>query len=169
MKAVPLAAAPRPDVDARGFAYALEPVRQRQQWRLDRLLSELARAQHAVAAVESRRTAMQHTHDQQAYSASQKAGRSLDPQAYRQALTYLASLRGQCQALASQRDVQTKALDALRQQCVAQQLRLEGLSRHKEDALTIYAETMRRRASVEQDRDWLARVAARAPVAGAVR
>ena len=150
------------------------PPGRRAAQRADQLLHEAGHAeyqqqQHAVAAVESRRTAMQHTHDQQAYSASQKAGRSLDPQAYRQALTYLASLRGQCQALASQRDVQTKALDALRQQCVAQQLRLEGLTRHKEDALTIYAETMRRRASVEQDRDWLARVAARAPVAGAVR
>jgi hypothetical protein len=44
--------------------------------------------------------------------------------------------------------------------CVAQQLRIEGLTRHREETLHEYAHEMRQRVGAEQDRDWLARISA---------
>lgn len=150
-------AAPARDVDVRGFVYALEPVRQKQQWRLDKLMAELARAQQALAEIEGRIAEVQQLHDQQAEAAGQALLRRLDPGAHRRALGYLAQLREQSRQLREQRELQLSARDDLRQACVAQQLRIEGLTRHKEDALTQYADEVRQRASTEQDRDWLAR------------
>ena len=41
------------DVDVRGFVYSLEPVRQQQQWRLDKSMAELAQAQQVLAGTEA--------------------------------------------------------------------------------------------------------------------
>lgn len=154
------AAAAVRDVDVRGFVYALEPVRQKQQWRMDKLMAELARAQQALAEIEVRIADVQQLHDQQAAAAGEALLRRLDPGAHRRALGYLAQLREQSRQLREQRELQRSTRDGLRQACLAQQVRIEGLTRHKEDALTQYADEVRQRASTEQDRDWLARSAA---------
>ncbi|WP_440534018.1 hypothetical protein [Variovorax sp. YR566] len=145
------------DVDVRGFAYPLEPIRQREQWRLDRLMAELARAQQAILETEAEMTRLQHAHDQQATAMAQALPLRLDASAHRRALGYLAHLRGQWQQLDVRHEAQCVERDRLRQQCVAQQVRLDGLARHKEDALTAYADEIRHRDRNEQDRDWLAR------------
>ena len=145
------------DVDVRGFIYPLEPIRQRQQWRLDKSMAELARAQQAILETETEMTRLQHAHDRQATAVAQALPLRLDPGAHRRALDYLAHLRGQWQQLDVQRKDQCVARDRLRQECLAQQVRLDGLARHKEDALTEYADEIRHRNSNEQDRDWLAR------------
>jgi len=145
------------DVDVRGFIYPLEPIRQRQQWRLDKTMVELARAQQAILETEAEMTGLQHAHDRQAAAVARALPQRLDPAAHRRALDYLANLRRQWQQLEVQRDNQRVARDLLRQECLAQQVRLDGLTHHKEDALTAYADEIRHRNSNEQDRDWLAR------------
>jgi hypothetical protein len=144
------------DVDLRGFEHALEPVRQKQQWRLDRQRAELARAQRALAETDAELAGLQQQSEGQAEAIRQALGR-LDPGAHRRALGYLAQLREQWLRLAEQRETQCAACDELRRGCVLLQLRIEGLARHKEEALKDYAHEARRRASTEQDRDWLAR------------
>lgn len=147
------------DVDVRGFVYSLEPVRQRQQWRLDKSMVELAQAQQVLAGTEARMAQMLKTHDEQARTVGQALLERLDPAAHRRTLAYLAQLRGQWAQLDAQREEQRLARDRLRRECLEQQMRLEGLIRHKENALTEYADEVRQRASNEQDRDWLARAA----------
>lgn len=145
------------DVDVRGFVYALEPVHQRQQWRLDKSMAALARAQQDLLEIEAKMTQVQEEHDVYAKESGQRLHSGLDPAAHRRTLDYLAHLRGRWEQLALQRDALCIARDGLRQECLIQQMKLDGLSRHKEDALTEYADEVRRRSSNEQDRDWLAR------------
>lgn len=148
------------DVDVRGFVYALEPVRQRQQWRLDKLMSALARAQRALAGTEAEIDRVRALHDAQARHAAEALRRRMDPQAHRQALGFLMHLRAQRKQLEQRRDEQSAEKERLRKDCLELQLRLDGLARHKEDALTQYADEIRQCNSNEQDRDWLARSAA---------
>jgi len=156
------------DVDVRGFVYSLEPVRQRQQWRLDKSMAELAQAQQVLAGTEAQMAQVLKAHDEQARTVGQALLERLDPAAHRRTLAYLAQLRGQWAQLDAQREEQRLARDRLRRACLEQQMRLEGLTRHKENALTEYADEVRQRASNEQDRDWLARSAfAQAAAAGA--
>jgi hypothetical protein len=148
------------DVDVRGFVYALEPVRQREQWRLDKLMAALARAQQALAETEARIGALEARHDEQARNAAQALLQRMDPHAHRHALGFLMHLRDQRRQLEQLREEQLAEKDRLRKECIALQLHLDGLTRHKEDALTQYADEVRQRNSNEQDRDWLARSAA---------
>ena len=154
------APAPTRDVDVRGFVYALEPVRQRQQWRMDKLMASLARAQQALAETEVRMSEVLAMHDEQARKAGQALVQRMDPGAHRAALGFLTHLRDQWRELDAQRKEQLAERDRLRKDCMALQLRLDGMTQHKEDALTQYADEVRQRNSNEQDRDWLARSAA---------
>ena len=154
------APAPTRDVDVRGFVYALEPVRQRQQWRMDKLMASLARAQQALVETEARMNDVQAMHDEQASKAGQALVQRMDPGAHRHALGFLTHLRDQWRELDAQRQAQIAERDRLRKECMALQLRLDGMTQHKEDALTQYADEVRQRNSNEQDRDWLARSAA---------
>lgn len=147
------------DVDVRGFVYALEPVRQRQQWRLDKLMSAFARAQQALRDTEARIDQVQALHDEQARSASQALQQRMDPRTHRHALGFLMHLCDQRKQLDVLRQEQLAEKDRLRKECMALQLRLDGMTQHKEDALTTYADEVRQRNSNEQDRDWLARSA----------
>jgi hypothetical protein len=153
------APAPTRDVDVRGFVYALEPVRQRQQWRMDKLMALLARAQQALAETEARMDEVQAMHDEQACKAGQALAQRMDPGVHRAALGFLTHLRNQWQELDAKRKEQLVERDRLRKECMALQLRLDGMTQHKEDALTQYADEVRQRDSNEQDRDWLARSA----------
>jgi len=98
-------------------------------------------------------------HDQQAEETGRSLLQRIDPSVHRHALSYLASLRSQWRQLDLRRQTQLAARDRLRRECVAQQLRIDGLAQHRVDALTQYADEVRQRNSVEQDRDWLARLA----------
>lgn len=151
------------DVDVRGFVYALEPVRQRQQWRLDKSMAALAQAQQVLRETEARMAQVLLEHDAQAKEIGQRLSLRLDPAVHRRTLDYLAHLRSQWQQLDVRRETERVARDRLRTDCVTQQMRLEGLTRHKEDALTEYADEVRHRNSNEQDRDWLARSAIARP------
>jgi len=145
------------DVDVRGFVYALEPVHRREQWRLDKLMSALARSQQALRDTELRMEEMQAAHDEQARNVAQALQQRMDPRIHRHALGFLTHLRDQRKQLNALRLEQVVERDRLRKECMALQLRLDGMARHKEDALMEFADEVRQRNSNEQDRDWLAR------------
>ncbi len=145
------------DVDVRGFVYALEPVRQQEQWRLDKLMSAFARARQALRDTEARIEQVQATHDEQARNAGRALQQRMDPRTHRHALGFLLHLRDQRKQLIVLQQEQLAEKDRLRKQCMTLQLRLDAMTQHKEDALTAYADEVRQRNSNEQDRDWLAR------------
>jgi hypothetical protein len=152
------------DFDARGFVYALEPVRQRQQWNLDKAMAALAQAQKQLSETEARLVQLMASHDEQAELLGKALQQRLDPIAHRRNLAYLANLRDQWHVLDRAREEQRNHRDSLRDQCIRQQVKLDGLAQHKEDALAQYGDEMRKRDLNEQDRDWLARsVTARTP------
>ncbi|MDN8618016.1 hypothetical protein [Variovorax ginsengisoli] len=148
------------DVDVRGFVYALEPVRQKLQWRLDKLMADLARTQQLVTKLEGQMAEISQRHDREAHAAGQALVSRMNPDAHRRALDYLTQLRNQSRLLAEEHRAKSLERDRLRAACVAQQLRIEGLTQHKEEALIEYADEVRKRISTEQDRDWLARAVA---------
>ncbi|WP_390342952.1 hypothetical protein ACFJIS_21340 [Variovorax boronicumulans] len=148
------------DVDIRGFAYALEPLRQRRRWQLDAALAALAQAQRLLDETEARLSELREAHDTQARALSEAALRRLDAGAHRRALAYLTHLRERAKLLEAERDAQRLARDQQRRDCIDRQLRQDGLEKHKQDALTDFADDVRRRLANEQDRDWLARSAA---------
>lgn len=145
------------DVDVRGFSYALEPVRQKQQWLLDKLMADLANAQRDLTRVQMKIDELRQLHDVQAATLFHAMQQRLDPSAHRGAVGYLARLREQSSQLQREHLALLETCDSLRAACVSQQLRIEGLMRHKEDALREYAHEMRQRSDAEQDRNWLAR------------
>lgn len=67
------------DVDSRGFSYPLEPVRQRQQWQLDRCLAALGRAQTLLDQTEAQLKQLRETHDAQARALSEATLRRSTP------------------------------------------------------------------------------------------
>lgn len=151
------------DVDVRGFAYALDPLCVRTQWRVDRLLAELALARQALAKTDAEIDRLRKRHDLRAQAIGEANSQRLDPVAHRGSLIYLARLHERWRMLGRQREAQAAHRDRLREACAAGQLRLDGLRNHKRDALTRYADEIRRRQSAEQDRDWLSRMAAAMP------
>lgn len=145
------------DVDVRGFIDVLAPVRQRQQWRVDRAMLALARAQKLLTDTDASLAEAERGHASQASLAALALAERMDPSTHRRTLLYLAQLRTQCESLKSERQKQQADCDRIRRESTAEQLRLEGLSRHRADALDAYADDVRKRNSVEQDKEWLAR------------
>ena len=94
------------DVDIRGFVYALEPLRQREQWRMDKAMTALAQAQHALLMLEQKMKQLLDTHDQHAAAIGQGLSSRLDPSVYQRALGYLAHLRDQWKTLSARRSSQ---------------------------------------------------------------
>lgn len=115
------------DVDIRGFAYALEPLRQRRRWQLDAALAALAQAQRLLDETEARLSELREAHDTQARALSEAALRRLDAGAHRRALAYLTHLRERAKLLEAERDAQRLARDQQRRDCIDRQLRQDGL------------------------------------------
>lgn len=150
------------DVDVRGFAYALEPVRLRQRWRVDKAMADLGRAERTLGEAEAALETARQLRDAAAAEAAAGMRRKLDPADHRRTLAYLSSLTQQAVGLERERDTKLQLCGECRRVCLSQQLRLEALTAHKDDALSEYATELRQRDAIEQDRDWLARAPGRA-------
>ncbi|MCJ0764539.1 hypothetical protein [Variovorax terrae] len=150
------------DVDLRGFVFSLEPIHQRQQWRLNRLQRDLAVIQADIRTREAELARLISHWDEQARTLNYSGVLRLAPNLYQQMLMYLSQSQSrideQRQALVDrQREhVQVQKL------CLAAQLRLDGVLQHRTDELKSYANTIRHRQAGEQDRDWAARRSIRA-------
>jgi len=144
-------------VDLRGFVYGLEPVQQKQQWRLDALQVQLSKTHKQLQQHQAALDALQLTHREQSLHATQALQRQFNPAAHSLTLAYLAQLQEQID-VSQARLVQTQnEQKALQQACIAQQNRLVLLTRHREQATQAYMKEEANRLASEADRDWMAR------------
>jgi hypothetical protein len=144
-------------VDLRGFAYALEPLRQRRQWQLDALQLRFARLQMELRAAQVEFEMMQATHKAAAVHVAGRATQQMDPRAHAHSLQWLAQLR----ARMAQSEALCERLEAdcgrVGRACLSDQQKLNAIEAHRDDAVADFAQDLHRRQSVEADRDWLAR------------
>lgn len=145
------------DVDARAFIYTLEPIRQRQQWRLDKAQAALSRAQAELAETEAALMQVLEAHEEYARHVSSQLALRLDPVAHRLSLVRLSRFREEAKQLEESRLRLRDRCEALREALLCERVKLDGLDRHKHDALAEYAAEMRHLALNESDRDWLGR------------
>ena len=145
------------NADLRGFHYALQPVLERQRWRIDALQARLGAAQRAVneaqEALDAREQQLAAMHQS---LAGARTGR-LDPVLLRRSLHWLAGEREQIVAQRQQLE-QLKADRAeLLAEYRAQQAKLESLQQHRTERQAEYVQDTQRRAAAAADSDWLAR------------
>ena len=144
-------------VDLRGFAYALEPVRQQRQWQFDAALARLGELRRQIAEWEAQRDALHEECQAQAARAARVWTARVDPSAQARLLGYLAAL--QQRRADAEREI--AALDELaqsaRRECMAQQQKLEVLDQHRTETLKDYATEQHRKSGAQADQDWAAR------------
>ena len=143
--------------DLRGFEYALEPLRQRQQWRVDELLRALASLQRSVVETETGLEQLRAQYKDQSRAAADAAKMRLDVNAYRQGLRWLTAL----QAAMQEENTKLQALLEERAEVhaayVTQQQKLDAMDQHRDDCIADYALEQSRRASAQADQDWIMR------------
>lgn len=146
-------------IDLRGFAYDLEPLRQRRRWQLDAVQRRLVRSQAELRTaqrdLEGERAALEAA----ARGASDRALQRMDPRAHADSLLWLARLRRrieQCEALCERLRADCRRLG---QESLSRQQSLEAVEAHRDEALAEFAQGTQRLQAVEADRDWLARQA----------
>lgn len=144
-------------VDLRGFAYPLEPLLHKQQWRVDALQSKLALAGKLLAQAREERQAAVTELDRCAAAMRQRSGAAVDPSAYGRQLAYLLELQAQvahATRLVEQAESERQAvMDAY----IEAQRSVEVTCAHKEECMKEYIVSEQSRLSSEVDRDWLAR------------
>lgn len=143
--------------DLRGFEYALEPLRQRQQWRVDELLRALARLQKSIVETESGLERLRAQYKDQSRAAADAAKMRLDVNAHRQGLRWLTALQARMQ------EENAKLQDLLRGRAevqaayVTQQQKLDAMDQHRDDCIADYALEQSQRVSAQADQDWIMR------------
>lgn len=144
-------------VDLRGFSYPLAPHTLQQQWRMDKLQSQLAKAHAAVIDAQGKLDAMHGVLRTQSEHMQQSLLKTPNPATYQHGLAYLAQLQHQI-------GIQKQSLDDLREEHarlraenIAQQRKLDGLEEHKTQSQQIYAAEIIRSEAAEADRDWIGR------------
>lgn len=153
-------------VDTRGFVYELAPYLQKQEWQLERLENQLAHANRQLAEARARRDELDEDFEHQMRSLRKWMYPNPNPQAYQRGLLYLTHLRSEMKKQDREIEVLLSEKELVRAQCIAQQLRLDGLLEHRANELQEYSGNRARLLAAEADRDWIGRALARASVQG---
>lgn len=148
-------------IDTRGFVYALAPYLQKQEWQLERLENQLAHASRQLVEAQARRDGLDEDFESQMASLRTSMHPSPNPQAYQRGLLYLAHLRSEMKKQDQEIEVLLSQKEQVRTQCIAQQLRLDGLAEHRANELQEYAGDRARLLAAEADRDWIGRALGR--------
>lgn len=146
-----------PRGDARGFVYALAPYRHKQQWGLQRLEQELARAAHELADAMQQHALLESVYEQQTQILRSLVACGPNPGAHRQGLLFLADLVTQIGQSKTSLEALHAKKDSSRAACMAQQLRLNELEEHRLRAHRTFVDDRARNEAVEADRDWMGR------------
>ncbi len=157
-------------VDLRGFDYALAPFVRQQEWRMERLQQQLAAVQRELASARQQRNTLLANLHAQAGSMQAQLEARVDANAHQRGLAYLAGLRQRIHL----QDGEIARLEGDRSRaqadCMAQQVKLDGLEEHRAGELRTFVEEATRREAAEADRDWIGRASLRAvPPATPVR
>jgi flagellar biosynthesis chaperone FliJ len=143
---------------ARGFRYALEPVRQQREWKLQAAQARLAALQAELAACESRIAQLNEQCAREAAAAARAWQRGRDPASKAAALAWLARLQRDAQLAGDEAGRLRAEVAQAREQCAARQRELEALVQHREDALREHRGEMERRSAAQADAEWCARL-----------
>ncbi|KHK58664.1 hypothetical protein PI87_02665 [Ralstonia sp. A12] len=143
--------------DLRGFEYALEPLRQQRQWRLDKLLADLGSLQRDIARARAELDRLQARHREHAQAISDAIQRHFDMDVYRRGLHWLAGLRSQM--LEQEAALETLLLkkEGMQKACVDAQQKLDVMERHRDDSIVDYVQAQSSRALAQADQDWIGR------------
>lgn len=144
--------------EVRGFHYALEPLRKRQTWHLERVQANLGLATrevvNATGELERRNEQLGEQHTQVLDGLTQ----SMDPALHRHGLRWLVRLREEiaiAQTLLQElRDKRSRLQADYR----VQQNKLAVIDRHRDACLVDYALTQQNRSAAAADSEWLARL-----------
>lgn len=142
-------------IDSRGFVYALAPYLRKQEWQLERLENQLAQANRLLEAAQERRGQLDADFDLQKKSLSTWMHPNPNPHAYQRGLLYLTHLRGEMKRQDQHIEALALQRQALRAECMAQQLRLDGVVEHRLGELREYSNNQARLSAAETDRDWV--------------
>lgn len=143
--------------DLRGFEYALEPLRTRQQWRVDGLLGELGSLQKRIFQAEARLDRLGTQYDEQSRAAADAAKMRLDVSAHRQGLQWLTALHGQIEEERVKLQALLRERAEVQGAYVVQQQKLDAMHQHRGDCIADYKLEQSRRASAQADQDWIMR------------
>ena len=153
---------PPAGADLRGFQYPLEAMMRREQWQLDRLRAEWARAQRATREARQGLARLDARHSQAREAIALRWTNRPDAGLHSASIVYLARLQTEIKNQREQIDSLAQRQTQARTHYLDQRQRLSAIERHREDALGEFAREQLRRASVEADREWLSRKAANA-------
>ena len=142
---------------ARGFRYALDPVRQQRQWKLEAAQTQLAKLQAERAACAKRIAELEAACARDAAAAAQAWLKVRDPASKTAALAFLARLQREAQSARDEAQRIDRELGEAREECAARQRESEAMEQHRDDALRAHRTELQRRASVQADADWSAR------------
>jgi hypothetical protein len=145
-------------VDLRGFAYPLQALVQRKQWQVEKRQRELAAALRSLQQADQAHTELAALCSSHTELARRAWRDRTDPASYQRQLAHLARQ----QASKTQLEARLQQLRLAHQQaqgaCVASQLQLDGLCRHRQDCQHAYAAGERSRQLAQADQDWIARL-----------
>ena len=144
-------------VDLRGFQYALEPLVKRDQWELDRLQTQLGQVQGRLQLAREQQQQTIESHQQQSQDLQRRALVRLDALYHQAGLTHLARLLSHIVNLENEIQTLSKQREQLQSQCLAQQLKLEGLRVHEAEVIKQYSLKQSQLHAAEADRDWIMR------------
>ena len=144
-------------VDLRGFTYALEPLQHKQQWRMEQLQCQFAKAQAAWLESKNELLKLQRMLSDQSDLARDALQKRVDPQTHRQTVAYLTQLNQRVEesilAEASKREERELIFASM----IEQHKKLDVLVEHKNLELEDYVKEMSRLDQIQVDRDWIAR------------
>lgn len=143
--------------DLRGFVYQLAPVMKVAEWELNRRQQTLALAQADYTQCEMQIHSLQQAYLIEASKAKTAWNEQLNVSNHGHALQYLQTKKMQIQLKLEELSRLRLALIEARSACVEQQMKLELIESHRENAILEYGLEQSKVASSEADRDWSAR------------
>jgi len=144
-------------VDLRTFAYPLEPLLRKQQWRVDALEAKLAVVGKLLAAAKTEREAAQTALEACAGEMRKLAGCAVDPSAYGRQLVYLMELQEGVERTTLRLEQLKLDRQAVTEEYVQAQRKVDVTTAHKDECMKEYILSEQNRLSGEMDREWLAR------------
>lgn len=145
--------------DQRGFAYPLEPVRQKAQWDLEDLQRDLAVAAARTAALRDQVVALDGQLRELSSQWRAASATRIDPLQSQQRVTYLSDVQRRLQALTLDRETAEAVQSELVRRIASQQLALDAIEQDRARCLDEHLAEQRRQVAVLADDDWMARAA----------
>jgi flagellar biosynthesis chaperone FliJ len=143
--------------DLRRFRYPLEPLLRQREWQLESLRARLGRVLGKIESAARKLDDARERYRRGLEHAARELAERLDPTTHPRLICWLARLRETIasseQALADLRAERATVAAA----CLAHQLKVELLARHRADCVAEFQREEERRLASDADREWLSR------------